>query len=230
MKRIAFFLSMILILTGCADQSSQLPVAQQSKIFVLEVKDFSASTDYIPDTDSNTARLLYSAIAPSGGTLRVAGIYAESDRQQFTTIHIDPLPDTTVPKTSNVYIRSRDAAQQRKTVAGIQQKAARDIQRYLAAVNKPHDSKYTDLSSVFTIIRTACNQENFNGYRKFLILESDLVNNPKGRNKHLAPVHLDNTTVLVVRPAIPEDSVKKLFPGSEVYCFTDLSDAIAMIR
>lgn len=228
MKQILIFFSLLMI--GCTSPSLQPPTVQQSKLFVLEVKDFSASTDYILDTDSGTARLLYSAIAAAGGTLRVAGIYAESDRQQFTTIHIDPLPDTTAPQISNVYIRARAAAQQRTAIARIEQKTQRDIQRYLAAVNKPHDSKYTDLASVFSIIRTACNQENFNGYRKFLILESDLVNNPKGRNKQLIPVHLDNTTVLVVRPAIPEDSIKKLFPDSEVYCFTDLSDAIAMIR
>lgn len=230
MKHSILPILMLTAITGCTNHSSQIHPVRQSQFFILEVKDFSASTDYILDTDSSTARLLHGAIASSGGTLRVAGIYAESDRQQFTTIHIDPLPDTTAPQTSNVYIRARTAAQRRKAIARIEQKAKRDIQRYLAAVNKPHDSKYTDLSSVFAIIRTACNQENFSSYRKFLILESDLINNPKGRNRRLAPVHLDNTTVLVVRPAIPEDSIKKLFPDSEVYCFTDLSDAITMIR
>jgi hypothetical protein len=57
-----------------------------------------------------------------------------------------------------------------------------------------------------------------------------MINDPESKNKKLLPVHLDNTTVIVVRPALPEDSVKKLFPDSDVYCVTDLADAIALIH
>lgn len=218
------------LFSACIDKKEYNTKPAPPKILVVQVMDFSKSTNSIKYFDAQTAKNLYYFIAEQGsGVIKFFGIYDNSIQQDVLTLSIR-LDTISTEHIENLYQLQRAKTDNRKKRAEFEARARGDIEKYTTAVNKEHTSLHTDLQGALTIAKQTLEQENYNGYTKYLLLCSDMVNDPKGKVKALSPVNLINTTVLVVRPLLSPDKLQKLFPSTTVHIITDPHDIISFIK
>ena len=207
--------------------------APQNKVIVLQTVDFSRSTDQIVYFDSSAANNLFHTVASSnGGTIKFIGVLENSSRQNVLSMQVDHLDTNSATGEKNMYKIARIRAQNKKKLLAFDEKMQGQISQYIKATVKPHTEPFTDLTNALALAGTTLNQPIYaTGYNKYLLLCSDCINDPRAkRHAKLVPVNLPHTTVLVVRSALSQETLNELFPMSKVYLFTDINDAIAMIK
>jgi hypothetical protein len=147
------------------------------------------------------------------------------------SVRVGKLDTETSVGITNMYQRARVQAKNKKAVAAFTSQAQQDIAQYTTETNKPRVGLYTDLSNSLSLAQQTLDQPIYAGYTKYLLICSDMENDPKWkRHAPLKPITLSNTTVLLVRPVLPLERLKALFPASQVYVFTDVNDAITLIK
>jgi|GEM_PF-1732837 len=221
-----------LALNACQQkiQSTQ-PVKQAIKpVLVVHVNDYSKSTTGISYFDSNNAKELYNAVASYSGVVKHVGIYAESSQQNVLTLSIS-MPDTTsTTQSGNVYQVAKAKAKNDKVLSKYQRTANAEIAKYISKISTPATENNTDLAGAFRLADITLEQANFSGYSKYLLITSDLRDCPKKGQSRLQSMQLsDDTIVLLIRPAISDSTIKRLFPSSPIHVFTSTSDAINFI-
>lgn len=160
--------------------------------------------------------------------IKHAGIYSESLDQQIVTINVHRL-DTQASST-NVYIAAKNKSVNEKATNEFQAKAAHDINRYISEIYKPRNAKYSDIDGICQLVATALSQPNFKDFDRYVIFSSDMRNHPFGKKEcPIKKVHLPNTTILCIRPAISKDSLAAIFPESSIEVFAD-ADIISFLK
>lgn len=221
-----------LALTACQEKTqSTQPVKQAIKpVLVVHVNDYSKSTTGISYFDSTNAKELYNAVASYSGVVKHVGIYAESSQQDVLTLTISK-PDTiTTTQSGNVYLMAKAKAKNDKVLSQYERTANTEIAKYISKISTPATENNTDLAGACRLAAITLEQANFSGYSKYLLITSDLRDCPRKGQLRLQPMPLSNNTiVLLIRPAIGDSTIKRLFPSSPIHVFTSTSDAISFI-
>jgi hypothetical protein len=222
-----------LLITGCTSKPQQYKVApNKNKALVVQVIDFSKSTEQITYFDRADAENLYYVIAKNGGALKLVGAYANSSKQNVFSLLIAKSDTQSVKGIKNMYEAARIRAKNNAALSAFQAKAQQDIVQYQNEVAKPHTEAYTDLQNAFSLASLSLSAPIYaKGFTKYLVICSDLINDPVfKRHAKLKPVSLDNTTVLVIRPALPLQEIQEVFPNATIHVFTNSQDAITFIN
>jgi len=236
MKKTILVAGSYILMTSC-NSNVELQTYQQPKdthkIIVAHANDITVSTNALNYFDSTSASNLVHTVANgNGGEIKFLQVQAYSEKQNVTTIHIDGYPDTASTDVANMYKKARIRQSNLSIIDQFNNKLQEQVSYYISFAVKPHTEPYTDLTNALALASTTLNQPIYGkGYNKYLLLCSDCINDPKGkRHAKLVPVNIPQTTVLVVRPSLSQEALNDLFPMSKVYVFTDVNDAIAMIK
>lgn len=226
---VLFFLA----LTACNHKKHvNQPATQATKpVLVVHLNDYSHSTAPICFFDSTSARKLYYAIAKNGGgTIKHCRVLTNSVIQDVFTLQVGSLDTDATSGITNIYKAQKTKSTNQKKLEKFNAQATKDIARYVAEIYRPHNESQTDLTNALNLAKTALETNVYDDHTKYLIISSDMINNPKGiGDKSLKPIELSNTRILAIRPAISADSLQAIFPNSSVYLFTDADDAISFI-
>lgn len=216
------------ILVGCTETKEHKLSVSESPLLVTHILDLSESTNGINYFDSSDAWHLYRTIAENGGgALRYLTATDHSTAQNILSLDIPDYDTTPTQQEKNIYRRAKLQAKNRQYMMLRHAQAERDITPYISAVSQPHNTHFTDLSMALTLSAQTLAQETHKDYRRYLLISSDMLNDPSWkRHADLEPVQLHNVTVLVIRPALSEDKLKDIFPGTPVHIFTNTRDAI----
>lgn len=230
MKNLIIILSFI----GMGCSSKQPHIASESnkdKLLVVQIIDYSKSIR-INHFDTVAARNLYYTIARLGGCIKVIGVYDNSNLQDIYSLQIPKIDTQSTDGIKNIYQAGRIKAENQRIIAAFEQQAAKDLAEYISQVSKPCTTKFTDLSSSLVLAQTTLSEPVYNkGYKKTLLLCTDMINDVQGKEHDaLIPVQLQNTQVVFIRPSLPVEKLKSLFPNSSVFSFTTSTNAISFLN
>lgn len=222
---------LILALVGCKSEQTEKIITQAPPVIVGHVLDLTKSTAGLTYFDSNAAKRLYYQIATNSGTVKLIRVTDNSAKQDVYTMSVAKLDTQATEGVQNVYQKARISASNRKMVEKFDVQAQEAISKYIAATLAQELSSYTDLASAFSLAKICLEQPTYSGHRKYLLVCSDMENDPKEKRRApLEPIDIPNTTILFVRPTLSIERLKALFPKSKVYVFADVNDAILSIK
>lgn len=220
---------------GCtATNQKEEKVIEQRKAPTLFIQniDLSRSTSHLTAyNDSSIARSIYYTIARlGGGTIKVIYITSTSLNEEVITIPVLSLDSLNLDTIHNSYLRNKAIRESQKAKVKFHEQAEVNIQKYIAAICKPHDQDYSDVNNAIALTAITVNQSNYQNYRKIVAIFSDLKHCPKNKKDNkLSPVRFNNTTVLCVRPELNEEQINKLF-SQNVHVLTSSEDIHSFIQ
>lgn len=230
MKNLIIILS--IIITGCSTKQSRTTEEDnRQKQLVVQIIDYSKSIR-ISYFDSTAAMELYYAIAQTGGSLKVIGVYDNSNLQNIYTLQIPKIDTQTAEGIKNLYQVGHIKAHNEKVLTAFKLQAAQDLAAYQQQVFKPCTNKFTDLTNSLSLAKTTLSEPVYNSeYKKTLLICSDMVNDVQGKqHDKLKPIELNNTQVIFIRPSLPLDTLQSLFPNSSIFSFTTSINAISFLN
>jgi len=218
-------------LVGCKrttkQQNRPAPIAT-TPVLVVHINDYSESTDGISYFSKHNAESLYYAIGQ--GCIKHIAVLEDSHKQDVLSLSVTSPDTVSLVGDANVYRIGKKKAANAKVLEIHYANASRDIERYSTEVSKPHNQQRSDLASSLALAKTCIEQGNYTDHQKVLLISSDMLHNPRRKSEGLQPIELSNTRVMVIRPAVSLDSLKVLFPSSDVSVFTSAADAISFIK
>lgn len=218
---------------GCTNshqKTNKITVKEQQTTLFCHVVDLSRSTNQLSAyNDSTIARDIYYALASQGGgTVKVFYISSNSLLEEIITIPVVAIDTESTVVIRNNYLKSKVIKANKEAKDNFNRQAEGNIENYIAAVSKPHDQEYTDVSNALSLTATTLRESNFRNHTKIVALFSDLIHCPKDKKGNkLQPVQF-NATVLCVRPALSHEQLNKLF-SQNVHVLTSSSDIILSI-
>lgn len=234
MKKILFIAAMCIAFANCKQEEKPQATTSVEKqpIVAEQLIDFTQSTaNGITYFDSTIARELYLSLAYRGNAIiKVVGVYANSANKEVFTLNVAGL-DTIVPDTKNIYQLHKILQENEQIKARFMQEANEHIAEYIKATTLPHDNKFSDVASAFSIAQTDLQQQSFQNYQKVLLVFSDLWNQPANKKSKLRPIDVNGATVICLRPILSRDSLTKLFQNAAgLHIVTSTKDITTIIH
>lgn len=224
---------LLCITIACKQKNPTAPVqpgpSRQQSLVVVAI-DHTRSIEGLTYLDTATAHDLYQTLALNGGgAIKIYGIYNNSARQNVLSISVPCIDTQQIDEEANIYQAGRKRNANKRMITDFEKRSQVDLARFDEKITEPCSSTHSDIAGLFPLIEQTLEQENFRGHRKYLLLCTDMIDDPVGHRSTLEPLHLTNTTVLIIRPALLVKKLKALFPDSPVYVFTDAHDIISFI-
>lgn len=233
MKHTLISLSLLCTIACCNPQGSQ--VAKQlykQETLLARVQDMTLSLKEtgIMYYDSNAERQLFYGIANNGGgKIKLIGVYDNSLKQDVRTFSIPAIDTEQTDGVSNIYLRTRMMATNKKKLAAFTAQIEQELTRYIKESCKPPSCQFTDLQNSFTLVKQTLAAYD-STYRKVVLVSSDMRSDPQWhRHAPLQPVEIPNVEIVFIRPSLSEEELKALFPRSAVHICTSPIDAVTII-
>lgn len=234
MKKLILYFTFPMGLFACkydADkQKNTIPA--KPKILAVTLIDYTLSTNasnQIVYYDTAIATDLYNTLSSrSTGTIKIVGVGSNSVQQNITSIDFqqpDTIPLSGIP---NVYKKNKTQQQNEQILQRYREQLAEKRNQFIRFSVHDHSEKQSDVTNSLLLCETICSQSNFHGFQKYLIVFSDFLNSTN--KPELRPLHLDNVTVICVRPMLSQEALTALFPNCTLHIVTSSQDIASIIN